>query len=129
MEILLDANFVISCVKQKIDFFSLADELFDEKIEFIICEEILDELENISRKRGEKIRDKEAAKTALEIIKTIKPEIIKLNNKNVDEGIICYLTNHKELVLATLDRELKRKIRGEGIKILTIRGKKSLEII
>ena len=32
MKILIDTNFILTCMKQKIDFPNLAEELFDEKI-------------------------------------------------------------------------------------------------
>ena len=34
MKILLDTNFVITAINEKVDFFSLADELFSDKIEY-----------------------------------------------------------------------------------------------
>ena len=35
MDVLVDTNFILTAVKQKIDFESLADELFDKKIAFL----------------------------------------------------------------------------------------------
>lgn len=125
MKILLDTNFVLACAKQKIDFASLADELFDEKLEWIVPEEVLNELKEISERKGEKVRDKDAAEVGLQIIKKMKIKKIKLKNKNVDVGIANYISG-KDLVLATLDRKLKSRVDN---KIMTIRGKKSLRII
>lgn len=125
MKILLDTNFILACAKQKIDFASLADELFDENLEWIVPEEVLNELKEISEKKGEKVRDKDAAEVGLQIIKKTKLKEIKLKNKNVDAGIVNYLSG-KDIVLATLDKKLKSRVDN---KIMTIRGKKSLEII
>ncbi len=125
MEILLDTNFILTCVKQKIDFNSAANEIFDKKIEWLIPEEVIEELKKLSERKGEKTKDKESAKLSLELIKIIPHKTIKLNNQNVDKGIIDYLKN-KDIILATLDKKLKERA---GVKILSIRGKKDLEII
>ncbi len=127
MKILLDANFVVSCIKQKIDFLSLTNKKFDEKIEFVLPVEVEDEIEKISKRKGEKTRDKEAAKVALEILRLIKPKKIKLGSGNVDDKIVDYALKNPEIVLATLDKELKKRV--GGARILTIRGRGNLEVV
>ncbi len=124
MKILLDTNFVVSCVKQKIDFINLAEELFDEKIEWVVLEGVLEELKKISERAGEKIKDRKAAKFGIEIIKNSDIKIIKSKCKNVDDAIIDYAAN-KKIVIATLDKQLKKRVKN---KILTIRKGKTLEI-
>lgn len=125
MKILLDTNFVVSCVKNKIDFVSVADEITDEKIEWIIPFEVMEEIEKLANKQGEKMKDRQAAKIGLEMIKVFSPTIINIHNKNVDEGIKKYIEG-KDIVLATLDKNLKKKIKN---KILTIIDDSYLEIL
>ena len=72
-----------------------------------------------------KVKDKDAAKLSLDIIKQNQFKKIKLGSKNVDKAIVDYARLH-DVILATLDRELKKLVNK---KILTIRGKKSLELI
>ncbi|MCK5321210.1 hypothetical protein KAJ38_01405 [Candidatus Pacearchaeota archaeon] len=127
MKILLDTNFILTCVKQKIDFDSIANALLDEQIGWIVPQEVLNELGNLKDKKDIKINDKNAARLSFEILQTIKPEIIKLkgNNPNVDIKIVNYVSG-KNIILATLDKNLKDRVSN---KILTIRNKKNLEII
>jgi len=127
MKILLDTNFIIICVKQKIDFPSLANDIIDEKIEWIVTQDVLNELGNLKDKKGTKIKDKNAAQLSFKILKTIKPKTIELpgKNPNVDIKIVNYIMN-KDITLATIDKNLKSRVNN---KILTIRGKKSLELI
>ena len=127
MKILLDTNFIVTCVKQKIDFPSLANETIDQKIEWIVPQDVLNELGNLKDKKGTKIADKNAAKLGFEILQTIKPKIIELpgKNPNVDIKIVNYIID-KDILLATMDKNLKSRVKN---KILTIRGKKSLELI
>ncbi len=125
MEILLDTNFILSCVKQKIDFFSLTNEIIDEKIDWLIPFEVLQELEEISKRKGEKETDKLAAKIGLEMTRVLAAKIVNVKNRNVDQGIVDYAKS-KDIVIATLDNEIKKR---SGKKILTIRGSRSLELI
>jgi len=125
MKILLDTNFILTCIKQKIDFANLAEERFTEKIEWVIPLEVVEELNKIKENKG-KTEDKNAADLALQIISQLKSEKIKLNNKKVDDGLVNYLYKNKSVILATLDRGLKKRVKS---KILIIRGKKGLEII
>lgn len=127
MKILLDTNFIITCVKQKIDFPSLANVIIDQKIKWIVPQDVLNELGNLKDKPGVKIKDKNAAKLGFEILQSIKPKIVELSGKNpnVDIKIVNYILK-KPIVLATLDKGLKDRVNN---KILTIRGKKELELI
>jgi rRNA-processing protein FCF1 len=127
MEILLDTNFILTCVKQKIDIDESLNEITSEKIEYIIPQDVLNELGNIKDRTGIKTPDKEAAKLSFEILQTLNPKIIELKSKNpnVDIKIVNYILD-KPIVLATLDKNLKSRIKN---KVLTIRNKKTLEII
>ena len=125
MKILLDTNFILSCIKQKIDFFSLANELFDEKLEWIVPCEVLGELKELGERVGEKTPDKEAANVGLEFVKLIKAQEVDLGDPVVDNGIVNYANKHA-VVVATMDKELKKRLNS---KIFTIRAKKGLEIV
>ncbi|MBT3397577.1 hypothetical protein HOA55_03700 [archaeon] len=127
MKIILDTNFVLTCVKQKIDFAELAEQLFDEPIEWIVPQEVLNELGNLKDQKGTKVIDRDAAGLSFEILKGLGPKIVELGGKhpNVDIKIVNYILG-KPIVLATLDKGLKNRVDN---KILSIRGKKSLQII
>ncbi len=127
MEVLLDTNFILSCIKQKLDFFSLANDIFDEKIDWLVPFEVLQELKDLSERKGEKIPDKESARVGLEFVRLIKAKEIHLGNKVVDNGIVDYVNNKKnKIIVATLDKALKKRLNSQ---ILTIRDMGSLEII
>ena len=127
MKILLDTNFILTCVKQKIDFSVFANEIIDQKIEWLIPQDILNELGSLKDRIGMKTKDKEAAELSFQIIQNLNPKIIKFpgKNPNIDIKIINYIAD-KDIVLATLDKNLKSRTKN---KILTIRGKNNLELI
>ena len=127
MEILLDTNFILACAKQKIDFDSLAEDILDEPVEWLVPQEVLNELGNIKENPNQKGADKDAAKFSFELLQNIKPKIIELNGKspNIDINIVNYIFD-KPIILATLDKGLKGRVKN---RILTVRGKKGLELI
>ena len=117
--IILDTNFIIELLKNKID---LKDELlricnFPFKIS--VLEKTKKELENIIKKQAGKSKD--LAKLALIYIKNF--DSIKAEENNVDNALI---TLSKENIIATQDKELKEKLNKPFI---VIRQKKKLELI
>lgn len=125
MKILLDTNFLLTCAKQKVDFAELIREQVDEKIEWIIPEEVVSELEDLSTRKELKGKDKDAAKFALVLIGNLGYESVRVNNKNVDVGIADYIRG-KFIALATLDKGLKKRVDNT---IITISDKRQIQII
>jgi rRNA-processing protein FCF1 len=127
MKILLDTNFILTCAKEKIDFPSLADETIDEKIEWIVPQDVLNELGSLKDRVGMKVVDKDSAKLGFEMLQNLDPEVVQLpgKNPNVDIKIVNYVMD-KDIVLATLDKNLKSRINN---KILTIRGRNNLNLL
>jgi len=118
----LDTNFILTCVKQKIDFL---DEIKFMGIEILIPEEVLEEIKEIMR-FGKRLYFRENAKLALKILNKNEFKKIKLGTADVDKGLVNFAAKNKDVIVATLDRELKKKIKKPK---LVIRGKKKLEII
>ena len=108
---LLDTNFILSCIKQKIDFF---EELYLRGYQIIIPDKVIDELKKLKQTSALKLLEKNNFK-----------EII-LAGKNTDNSIINYAKKNPEILVATLDKELNNKLKNRKI---IIRGKKKLEII
>lgn len=118
---LLDASFILSCVKNKIDFF---EELELGGIGVIIPEGVIKEIEAI--KNLKKSQVKIEADLALKLINAKKLKIIQLKGKTTDNAIIHYAKQNPDIMIATLDREIKKKTKNRK---LVIRNKKKLEII
>jgi len=113
-QIVLDTSFIISAVRNKIDIF---EELQEYKI--IIPEQVIVELQGISKSKSE-------AKIALKILSQnnfIRPD---LKTKNTDNAIINYSKKNPQFIIATLDKEIKKKTKNPK---LIIRNKKKLEFI
>lgn len=113
----------MSCVKEKTDFLS---KLEHEKL--LLPEQVIEELEGIKVK-GER-KERENADLALQIIEKNKDKFIifNLGKNNVDLGIIKYAERMKNVAVATIDKELKKQLKGIA-KILALRKGRKIDII
>ena len=125
-KVLLDTNFILTCVKQKIDFF---EDIKLMGFGIIIPEEVTREVEKVINSK-QKLHVRENARFAYDLLMKNDFEEVKLsensNSKNVDGMIRKYAKKHPSLIIATLDREIKNKTDNRK---LMIREKKKLEII
>ena len=123
-KIIFDTNFVLTCIKQKIDFIS---ELQD--CELLMPTQVLEELKKMITDKKKKLVERELAGISLAILNQNKPRfrIITLEKKFVDTGLLR-LNPKETLVIATLDKEIKKLLKGK-FKFLTITKRKKLEIV
>ena len=119
---LLDTSFILSCINEKLDFF---EELFLMGIQIIIPNLVIQEIKKII-KSEKKMKTKNNAKLALKIIQKNKFKKITLEKKHTDNALVEFLNKNKKIILATTDKELKKRVTNE---ILVIRGKKKLKIL
>jgi rRNA-processing protein FCF1 len=121
-QVLLDTNFIISCARQKIDFF---EEIPGMGLEILIPKQVFDEIKKLSKSRKSALV-REEADLALKILNKNKFTLIKLRRNDVDKAIKEFADENKSVIIATLDKELKDKIQNQK---MIIRGVKTLEII
>jgi rRNA-processing protein FCF1 len=119
--VLLDTNFILSCIRKKIDF---ADEIKFLGLKIVVPTEVKQELKNLVEKSQKKFQ--EESKIALRILEKNKFEEISLGIKNVDNGIVNFANEHNDYIVATLDKEMQSKLKNHK---LIIKGNKQIEII
>ena len=119
-KILVDTNFLLIPFQFKVDIFKEIDRIIDEKYEICVVDKTLEELEKLIK--GNKEKDKKAAKLAKQLIKKNKVKIINTQGKNVDEIIIKI--KDKDTIVATQDKELRKKLKGD---VIVLRQKKYLK--
>ncbi len=119
--VILDTNFILSCVRKKIYFFN---EIKFLGLKIIIPIQVIKELESLTSKGKTKFR--EESKLSLALLKKNSFEKIDLQIKNVDNGIVKFAKEHEDYIIATLDKEIQEKIKNNK---LIIRGEKKLDIL
>lgn len=108
--IILDTNFILECLRFKIDIFNELQRICDFHFEIAVLDKTLNEL-----------KGKPLENLALKLIEKYK--ILKTDsNKSVDSILLEY----EEDIVATVDSELKGKLREKGIPTITIRQKNRL---
>lgn len=123
MQIIIDTNFILTCVKQKIDLFEQVEDKFpDRKIVFFSG--VVEELGKLAGDKKLKMSEREAADMALQLTSHEKVVILDMAG-NVDDAIVKYAGNH-EVIVASLDRGIKKRLKNT--RFLTIRkGKRIAE--
>ena len=121
MKVLLDSNFLITCIKQKIDFF---EEIKLMGIKILIPEQVINELKTLeNRDRKESSYE---SQIVLQLLKEENFKEIDLHDDKTDRAIIKFARKNPKTIIATLDKEIQEKIKNRK---MIIRGKKKLEII
>jgi rRNA-processing protein FCF1 len=120
---LLDTNFILSCIRKKIDFFDLIPQM---GMSILIPTPVIKEIQGITNHPKNNFLFKEEARLALKLLEKNKFKKIGLDGKNVDFGIIKIARENPNYIIATLDKEIKNKIKNQK---LVIRGEKKLEVI
>ncbi|HEW63542.1 PIN domain-containing protein [Fervidicoccus fontis] len=124
--VVLDTNFLFMHLR-KFDVFEEISSLINYKPEFICLESVLNELEKLERKNR---KNDNEIKKRIGLIKE-KCELQKSNYFSADKDILEIALNLTEkgiVIVATNDRELRRKLRQIGIKSIYYReSENSLE--
>ncbi|MBR9677360.1 hypothetical protein GOV04_04420 [Candidatus Woesearchaeota archaeon] len=130
--IILDTNFLLAPGQFKIDIFEELKLLMDEPYELAIVSATKTELEKLSVGNS---KDAVAARIAIEFLssknlKTIKTENLKntlqFPNNYADDQILNVVDDN--IIVATLDVELQKKILARKAAIIGMRQQKKLYI-
>ena len=108
MEVLLDSNFIISCIKRKIDFLSQLKIL---GFRVILPREVLQELKDL--RLSSRHEERVAIDLAFQLIEKKEVKKMKLGNKTVDLGLID--KGKEGAYIATLDNNIKRIVQNKVI--------------
>ena len=111
VEVICDTSFLIHLATQKItNIDSVNTEI--GQIQFVIPSVVLGELEKLSKTQDKK----QEATITLEFVQNLK--IIEMPGKFADQAIIDYVKNHRGIT-ATMDKELKNKIKSLGGSVIS----------
>jgi len=123
--VVLDTNFLIIALKFRIDIFQELSRVLDVRFDVYILDKTINELEKL-------INKPKVNQFTINLVKSfIKRKNIKIlrtsRNGYVDDLILSLKPGN--LIVATQDKELKRKLKEKNIPIIIIRQKKYLELI
>lgn len=120
-KVILDTSFILSVIREKIDFF----EYFElQGFMPLIPKQVISELGGLLKSK--KLKERELSSLALNMLKINSFRKIDLKTKSVDNGIIRFSKANPSVIVATLDREIKHRTQNQK---MVIRRKNKLEII
>jgi len=122
--VLLDTN-ILMLIGRGIDIFTQIEELLDTKPEYYVIEPVVKELEKIFAHGG--VKERKAAKLALELVKK-RCRVIEISlspDKSADD-LLLEIALREGFIVATNDRELRRRLREAGIPEIYFREEKQL---
>jgi len=122
-KIILDTNFFTIPHQFKIDIFEEIDRIMEEEYELITLNKVVEELKKLAK---EKTENAVAARIGLEMIKKRNIKIISTEDKNVDNTI--FKIADKNMIVATNDRVLRKKLKNKNVKTLYLRSEKYIEM-
>lgn len=118
---ILDTSFILTCVRNKIDFFY---ELEQMGFQVEIPQKVLNEIISLGKNKKKRLRDN--AILASKILEKNNFETIELEGKTADSSIIHHAHKNPREAVATLDKEIKSKIKNKKI---IVRGKSKIDVV
>jgi len=116
VEVICDTSFLIHLSTRKIkNLDSVNTEI--GQIQFVVPSVVLNELRKLSKTQ----KKKQDAITTLEFARNLKTT--QMSGKFADQAIIDYVRNHGGIT-ATMDKELKNKIKGLGGSVMSFSNDK-----
>ena len=125
--ILLDTNFLMLSAQFNVDIFSEIERICNFNYKLYVLDKTVDELKYIIEKQ--KGKQKEAAKIGLQLLKIKNVKVIKTNASEKTDDIIVEYAYKKDYLVATQDKDLKRKLINQGTTTIILKQKKMLAVI
>lgn len=114
--ILLDASFILTLASKPLDLIGELEEMLGN-VELLVLEDTIKELEAISKRSS--IKKSKQAKLALDFVMKLE-RITYAYEGSVDDKILkCAMENR--LLVATMDKELRKRLRAMGLSVITLR--------
>jgi len=122
--VLLDTNFLIDLGRFGVSIDEI-DKVMNERYEPAVLRSTLNELKSIAATQQE---ESKFAKVALMLLDLRGVAVIE-SEKIADEGIVEAAEKDKQnIIVATDDIELRKRLKSLGIKTIYLRGKKQLSM-
>lgn len=121
--IILDTGFLVHCAENKVDYAEEIRRICNFSYQLFIIDRTIDELDHlIENSRGNIVLNARLAK--LIVTKKGIEKIETNENKTVDALILANVT--KDDIVATMDANLKRKLKERRVQLIVLRKKQFL---
>jgi len=105
MQVLLDSSFIISCVRERIDFLT---QLQEQGFTPVVPREVLQEMKDLRLRNGTSHNDRISIDVAFEMLEKEKVKKTTLGAGKVDDWLIK--RGKDGIFIATLDNGIKKRV-------------------
>ena len=112
--VVLDTN-MLMLLHQGVDVIGALEEALNTKPRYVVPDLVVEELERIAERGSPK--ERRAARFAMSVIERLGLDVVRVERRpgeSVDDALARYAKEHGYIV-ATSDRELRRKLRRMGV--------------
>ncbi|AJF60389.1 MAG: hypothetical protein J4224_04125 [Candidatus Diapherotrites archaeon] len=117
----LDSSMLLTISEFKVDVFEEAKKLLG-RVDFVVPSKVKEEIERIA---GRGLKERKSVKVAEQAMRQHNVQVVEAEGKNADEALLSLSAN---AVIATNDRELKRKILEKNGKVMFLRKRQFIEL-
>ena len=128
VRVVLDTNFLLVPAQFGIDIFEESARVVERAVEIVVLESVVMEIES-KLQRQQSRTERTAFRIAKNLIERCRviPTSPRTEGMGVDDQLLEYAVR-EHCILATNDRELRRRARERGVPVIHMRGRKRLEI-
>ena len=126
IKVLFDTNFLMAAFEGPVDVVERVEELLEAKVRPIILKSQLRELERIASS-DERQKAARIARAALEYMKKKGFEVVENGGRAVDDAIV-ETSKREGYIVATNDRELRRRLRRSGVNVIYMKSDGKFEL-
>jgi len=116
-KILCDTNFLLIPLRYKVDIFNETDDAVNDTAKFYVSTQVIDEIKTL--KMGAKPGFARELSFALQMAE--KCHIIEDDSSLLVDDSLIELAKKHEMVIGTIDKELRKKARSEGVPVIYLR--------
>jgi len=120
--VLIDTSFAMSCAEFRIDYFAEIRKLLPTA-ELGTIDNVIKELDKLGEGRSKKAMTARLARTLIN-----KVPVIITNSRGHTDNLLLERAN-QDVIIATQDMALKRRLRAKKLPLIDIRQKKYLQLI
>jgi len=125
VRVLLDSNFLMIPMELHIDVFEGIQNLLGRRVEFILIKQVYDELRALSTASSKVGRQ---AAYALKLAKRCRMMNVEVKASESTDDAIARVAKDTGTIVATMDLELKRRLRNINVPVIYLRERSRVEV-
>ncbi len=133
LKVIIDTNFLLIPGRFGVDIFQEIIENANDKVEFVIFQNVVSELEKLAVSIDLNTKEKAAAKLGLQLLKQKNLKIEQGSNEHTDDVLLHKALEYQKQgfnsAIATVDKELISKATNRNVWVFALRQKKKVLLL